>query len=148
MGSVLCRRCTGKCCRYLALPIDKPATRRDFDDMRWYLAHEKVLIFVEEGEWYIQFTTRCRHLGANHRCGIYSSRPAICREYSTSGCDYDPGGYEYEHMFTKAEQLEAFAKEFLRRKRLRARRRRERQRQAMVGGLTTGNDAVPLRVPA
>lgn len=148
MGSVLCEHCTGHCCRYLALPIDKPTGKRDFDDMRWYLTHEKVLIFVEDGEWYIQFTSPCRHLGADNRCGIYETRPAICREYSTSGCDYESGEYEYEQLFTEPEQLEAFAREFLKRKRAQARRRRERRRRAAEQSAVTGGGVVPLRVPA
>jgi uncharacterized protein len=141
MGSTLCEHCTGHCCRYVALPIDKPSTARDFDDMRWYLFHKDVLVFVEEGEWYIQFTSPCRHLGADNRCGTYRTRPGICREYSTTGCDYESGEYEYEHLFTEPEQLEAFAKEYLKQKRARARRRRERQRRLAARGL------VQLRPP-
>jgi len=30
MGSILCEHCVAACCRYLALPIDKPTTKRDF----------------------------------------------------------------------------------------------------------------------
>ncbi len=146
MGSVLCEHCTGHCCRYLALPIDKPTGKRDFDDMRWYLAHENVLIFVEDGDWYIQFTTPCRHLGVDNRCAIYDERPAICREYSTSGCEYQSGEYDYDHLFTEPEQLAVFAKEFLRRKRARARRRRERQRPA-ARSTAPRRTVVPLRVP-
>jgi len=25
--------------------------------------------------------TPCRHLTADHRCGIYANRPAVCRDY-------------------------------------------------------------------
>ncbi len=130
MGSVLCEHCNGQCCRYLALPIDKPKTRRDFDDIRWYLLHRNVLVFVEDGDWYIQFTTPCRHLGADHRCGIYDRRPAICREYATAECDYRAGEYEYDLLFTEPEQIEAFARRFIRERRLRARRRTSGRRQS------------------
>ena len=30
MGSILCEHCTGHCCKYVALPLDRPKTRRDF----------------------------------------------------------------------------------------------------------------------
>jgi len=129
MGSILCEHCNGQCCRYIALPLDKPTTKRDFDDMRWYLFHEKTLIFVEDGDWYIQFTADCRHLQADHRCAIYADRPRICRNYSTKACEYHAGEYQYEYLFTEPEQLEVFARDYLKRRRARARRlRAERNR--------------------
>jgi uncharacterized protein len=109
MGSVLCEHCTAVCCHYIALPIDKPTTRRDFDDLRWYVMHEGVAVFIEEGDWYIQFTTRCRNLLPDRRCGIYATRPAICREYKAGECDYAGGDYHYEVYLTTPEDVEAFA---------------------------------------
>ena len=47
----LCSKCTGLCCRYVSLPIETPKTRGDFDDVRWYLAHEGFSVFVDEGDW-------------------------------------------------------------------------------------------------
>ncbi len=108
MGSVLCEHCAAACCRYLALPLDEPTTARDYDDMRWYLMHEGINIFVEEGEWYIQIQTRCKHLGANNLCTIYDTRPEICREYEAKDCDYTVGTYGYDHLFTHAKQIEEF----------------------------------------
>lgn len=105
MGSILCEHCTAACCRYLAIPIDKPRTRKDYDDIRWYLLHERVAIFVEEGAWYIQFQTTCKHLGANNLCMIYETRPQICRDYEPGECDYAGGSYGYDHLFTHASQL-------------------------------------------
>ena len=109
MGSVLCEHCTAACCRYVALPIDKPRSARDYDDIRWYLMHTGVSVFVEEGDWYIQFETTCKNLGADNRCRIYESRPAICRDYEPGVCDYSGGSYEYEHLFTHPQQIEAFS---------------------------------------
>lgn len=136
MGSVLCEHCTGQCCRYIAFEIDPPESKRDFDDMRWYLLHEGVALFVEDNEWYIQFATNCRHLQPDYRCGIYETRPKICREYSTDECEYHAGEYEYQHLFTQPEQLDVFAEEFLRRKAARTaergRRRRLRRRRGAI----------------
>lgn len=126
MGSILCEHCTGHCCKYVALPLDKPKTRRDFEDMRWYLLHENVTIFVEDGDWYVQFATLCRHQQPDNRCGIYATRPTICREYSTEECEYHAGEYEYEHLFTEPEQIEVYARAFFRRRRMRAANRRKR----------------------
>ena len=108
MGSIACEHCTGACCRYLALPIDPPRTARDYDDLRWYLLHEGIGVFVEEGEWYIQIQTTCRHLGPDSRCQIYETRPAICEDYKAVNCDYGVGPYNYEHHFVHASQLERY----------------------------------------
>lgn len=106
MGSVLCEHCAAACCRYLALPLDKPTCKRDYDDMRWYLMHEGVTVFVEDGDWYVQFQTRCRNLKADNQCGVYEGRPEICREYEPDNCDYAGGSYGYDHLFTHAKQIE------------------------------------------
>lgn len=108
MGSILCEHCPGACCRYLALPLDQPTTTRDYDDIRWYLMHEDVTVFVEEGDWYIQYQTRCRNLGADNLCTIYETRPEICEEYKPNGCDYSGGTYGYDHLFTHPKQIEAY----------------------------------------
>ena len=108
MGSILCEHCTAACCRYLALPIDKPRRARDYDDIRWYLMHQGVSVFVEDGDWYIQFQTRCKNLREDNLCGVYDTRPEICREYEPGSCDYVGGDYDYDHLFTHPEQIEAF----------------------------------------
>ena len=62
MGRVLCEHCTAACCRYIAVPIDTPKNKRDFDDMRWYVIHENIAVFVEDGDWYIQIHNPCRNI--------------------------------------------------------------------------------------
>jgi len=111
MPGVLCEHCTAVCCRYIALPVDTPQTRADFDDLRWFLLHERVSIFVEDGDWYVCFHTPCRHLLPDNRCGIYATRPRICRDYDTDNCDYHLGDYEWELHFTCAEHLDDFVRE-------------------------------------
>lgn len=108
MGSILCEHCTAACCRYVAVPLDPPRTARDYDDLRWYLMHEHILVFVEEGAWYIQFSTSCRHLGTDSNCTIYEIRPDICRDYEPGNCDYVGGTYGYDHLFTHPSHVEAF----------------------------------------
>ncbi len=111
MGSILCEHCAAACCRYLALPMDKPTSRRDFDDIRWYLMHEGITVFVEEGDWYVQYQTRCKNLGADHLCQVYETRPEICREYEPGECDYTNGDYGYDHLCTHPKQIVAFYRE-------------------------------------
>ena len=110
MPGILCEHCTAACCRYIALPIDTPETQADFDDVRWFLIHERVSVFVEDGDWYIAFDTPCRHLQADHRCGVYATRPKVCRAYSTDECDYHSGDYGWEQHFTSPEHLEDYVR--------------------------------------
>jgi Fe-S-cluster containining protein len=106
MGAkIQCDRCTGLCCRYFALPIDTPKTREDHDDIRWYLCHEDITVFVEDGDWYLNVKNRCRHLDKNDRCRIYADRPAICRRYKRDDCDMTEGEYDFELHFTDDRQM-------------------------------------------
>lgn len=111
MPGILCEHCTAACCRYIALPLDTPGKKRDFDDIRWFLMHENVSVFVEDGDWYISFVTNCRHLQPDNRCGVYHTRPQICRDYSTSNCDYHSGDYGWQHHFTCPEHLDEFLRQ-------------------------------------
>lgn len=108
MGSILCEHCVAACCRYLAIPLDRPRNRRDYDDIRWYLMHESVLVFVEDGEWFIQFHTTCKNLGADNLCGVYETRPEICREYEPGECDYAGGDYGYDLLLTHPKHVEEY----------------------------------------
>lgn len=103
-GESLCDYCNAKCCRYFALPIDTPDTLKEFDFMRWFLLHEKASVFVDEESWYLLVHTVCKHLQPDNRCGIYETRPEICREYSTDNCEYDEDS-TYEKYFETAEQV-------------------------------------------
>lgn len=111
-GSNLCEFCTAKCCRYFALPIDTPTSWKDFEFIRWYLVHERASIFVDEGDWYLMVHTVCKHLQDDHRCGIYHTRPDICREYSTKNCEYEDD-WTYDHYFETAEQVYEYAEAIL-----------------------------------
>lgn len=103
-GEVLCSYCTARCCRYFAMPIDEPTTYQDMDFVRWYLLHERATVFIEDETWYLLVHTDCKHLQPDHRCGIYETRPQICRDYSTSNCEFDDDTV-YEMYFETAEQV-------------------------------------------
>lgn len=103
-GASLCEYCYAKCCRYFALPIDTPDTVKDFDYMRWFLLHDRASVFVEDESWYLLVHTTCKHLQPDYRCGIYETRPEICREYSTDNCEYDDDT-TYDKYFESAEQV-------------------------------------------
>jgi uncharacterized protein len=101
---VLCSYCTAKCCRYFALPIDTPDSVQDLDFIRWYLLHDRASVFIEDETWYLLVHTDCKHLRADHMCGIYATRPQICRDYTTESCEYDDDAV-YDMYFETAEQV-------------------------------------------
>jgi uncharacterized protein len=107
-GEVLCQHCTGKCCRYFALPIETPECWSDFDHMRWYMMHGRVSLFVDDGNWYIMIFADCQHLQEDNFCGAYETRPGICRIYTTDDCEYDNDAaheqiWEYAHAVLPAK---------------------------------------------
>jgi len=106
-----CDKCTGLCCRYFALPIETPEDKGDYDDIRWFLCHKDITVFVEKGDWYINIKNKCRHLSEkDNHCRIYPKRPRICRQYRHADCDYVEGEYDYELHFTDDKQMEEYIK--------------------------------------
>jgi len=103
-GQSLCEFCTAKCCRYFALPIETPKRFQDFEYIRWYLLHEHASVFTEDDSWFLLVHTTCKHLQDDHRCGIYETRPLICRQYTTDECEYDDD-WTYDRYFETPEQI-------------------------------------------
>lgn len=111
-GANLCEYCTAKCCRYFALPIETPDSQEDYDFIRWYLLHEHATVFVEDEAWYLLVHTECKHLQPDLRCGIYDTRPQICRDYSTDKCEYEDD-WTYDQYFETPEQVAEYAESIL-----------------------------------
>jgi len=107
-NTLLCLRCPAKCCRYLALQIDKPTKAADFEHVRWYLMHDDLFVFVESDKWYLHLYTRCGKLMEDNRCGHYDLRPTICRSYNTDDCDFTGTDYEWSHTFRTVADLDEF----------------------------------------
>jgi len=103
-GEVLCEYCTAKCCRYFALPIETPEDFEDFEYIRWYMLHDRATIFKEDDDWYLLVHTKCKHLQEDNMCGIYETRPQICRDYTTKNCEYEDD-WTYEFYLETAEQV-------------------------------------------
>lgn len=115
-GDCLCNHCSAKCCKYFALPIETPTEQKDFDYIRWYLLHEAATVFIEGEDWYLLVHTQCKHLQPDNRCGIYETRPKICREYSTEACEFEDD-YVYDRYFETPEQVEEYVDAVLQTKR-------------------------------
>jgi uncharacterized protein len=104
----LCLRCNAKCCRYLMLEIDAPTCKGDFENIRWYLCHNDITIFMEKGNhWYLHIQNACRHLTEDGRCIVYDKRPKICRSHDPADCEYD-SEYEPKLSFGTLEELDIY----------------------------------------
>jgi uncharacterized protein len=115
-GHVLCEYCTAKCCRYFALPIETPTDFEDYEFIRWFLLHDRATVFKEDGDWYLLVHTTCEHLQSDNRCGIYETRPTICREYTTKDCEYDDD-WTYDFYLETADQVAEYTEAILPKKR-------------------------------
>lgn len=75
----LCASCGGACCRYITIPLANLIgwTNRA---LPWFEARGTV---DAEGRWRIY--SPCRHLTPEGRCGIYATRPEVCRDYPVDG---------------------------------------------------------------
>ena len=108
-----CSRCGGRCCKYYTVLIDEPEDADDYDELRWFLAHEHCYIYVDEEQWHINVESRCRFLGDDGRCGIYEHRPDVCRDFGhDEECEFT-GEYDFEHTFRTLRDLEEYAREAL-----------------------------------
>jgi len=128
-----CHDCTARCCKYFALEIDPPRTPQDHDFIRWYLLHQHVVVWMQEKDWFLEVRTPCRHLQSDNSCGIYHTRPQICRDYgwpekdkpAEDPCEYFTGEGGYDLFFDSAEAFDAWSRvELDRRERRLAKRRK------------------------
>ncbi len=108
-----CIQCDALCCRYIAVEIDEPTTKQDFDNIRWYLLHKKVQVFTShDDDWYIETVTDCEWLGEDHRCLHYEDRPRLCRDHGSDEdilCEHVDSPYKL--LFKNIESFEAYLDE-------------------------------------
>ncbi len=104
-----CEACGGKCCEYIAIEIDKPTTKTDYDHIRWYLLHKKVNVFIDyDRKWYVEFRTPCEVQDSSKKCSIYEKRPKICREHGNTDGECEYYDNPYMHYFKTAREFERF----------------------------------------
>ena len=81
-------RCTGHCCRGFALEYPYERVRADY--ARWQAGDREGLIpdiaqiypmLQPLGVFRGQELFTCKHLQANGDCGIYATRPQMCRDF-------------------------------------------------------------------
>lgn len=107
-----CLECGSRCCQYTAIEIDRPTGKNDFDNIRWYLSHKSVNVFVDhDKKWHVDFRSPCENLAENHQCSIYDIRPRICRNHGNlvEECEFFDSPYLY--YFTTREEFEDYLRD-------------------------------------
>jgi Fe-S-cluster containining protein len=105
-----CTSCNGLCCRHIAMHLDTPKSKTDYDNLRWFLMHENVQVGIDhEKNWMIEMVTPCRHL-KNDRCTIYTERPRICKIFPgrDDTCEHEDPASPYSVLFNDEEALERY----------------------------------------
>ena len=96
-----CTECGGRCCKYVAIGMDKPSTKKDYDNIRWYLLHENINVFIDhDGNWFTEFRTDCSVQNSNHGCNIYVQRPEICKGHGNAEGECEFYDYPYKEYFS------------------------------------------------
>ena len=103
-----CNNCNAACCREIAIGIDTPKTKKDWEEIKWMVAHKDVNVFKDfENDWLIEFRADCNHLNENHKCTIYEKRPSVCSDHSNKECIIHSGDY-YKARFTSITDVEKY----------------------------------------
>lgn len=121
----LCQQvCGAKCCRYITVLLPAPKRKADFDELRWFVAHEGISVYVQSRRWHLEVNTRCNYLAPDNLCAIYEDRPDVCRKHDPEDCE-QAAPLEYSLRFETAEEFDRWY-----RKRRERERRKRRQRRA------------------
>ena len=122
-NKTLCDGCD-ECCRHVAVEIDKPTTKNDFENIKWYVAHKNVNVYVDwDNDWHIEFMTPCDHLNQITKlCKIYRERPKICREYSQVDCVRHSDGTAEKYYFKNLADIKKHLAKKAKRKKARAKK--------------------------
>lgn len=109
-----CTHCRGgsTCCTYLTQQIDTPRSMEDFDLLMWQISHFNTQFYKDSDGWFLLINNRCRHLHDDGRCGIYATRPQVCRDHSNDDCEFDgPAGHaDFDLYFPDYESLDNYCR--------------------------------------
>jgi len=102
-----CGFCTNStCCTYITQQIPGPRSKYDFEHLLWQVSHQDVQAYKDDDGWYLLVNRRCNHLQPDGRCGIYETRPQVCRDHSNDHCEFDqPAMDGFELFFDGYESL-------------------------------------------
>ena len=106
----LCEGC-GQCCSYVTIQIPEPEDADDWDELLWFVSHENMWVFIEDGDWFVEIFNKCMYLADDKTCKIYEKRPLVCREHGHEGCEKYGYGEAYDIVFKQPEELIRYMKE-------------------------------------
>jgi len=107
MKDLSCDGCD-ECCRYVAVEIDRPTSKKDYSDLFWHLLHKGVSVYIgHDRSWNLEFDAACTCLTKTGMCGAYEDRPEICRDYSLDACTRHSEGDYFIARFETPEELKA-----------------------------------------
>lgn len=107
-----CSKCKKSiCCNSINQKIPTPKTKEDFDHLLWQISHEGINIFKDADGWFLHIETNCSHLLPHGVCGIYETRPWVCREYDNDFCEFDESIKDAsEFFFSTHKKLEKYCR--------------------------------------
>lgn len=107
-----CSFCTGSiCCTYITQHITAPRSKKDFEHLLWQISHQNIKFYKDKDGWTLLVDSKCLHLQLNGDCGIYDTRPTICREHKNDYCEYDtPSEEGFELYFPDYDSLLVYCK--------------------------------------
>ncbi|MFH1856584.1 MAG: YkgJ family cysteine cluster protein [Candidatus Omnitrophota bacterium] len=102
--NICLEECSALCCKYFAMDITKPRTKWDINDLKWKLKHKNIHVYIINKRWCLLITSDCMYLQDDNKCGIYETRPDICRKYSHVNCEKT--GPWYDVFISSPEELD------------------------------------------
>mgnify|MGYP006306461701 CR=1 FL=1 len=104
-----CFECNQECCKSVIVEIDEPTTKRDWEDIRWKVAHKNVQVILDnEDDWCIEFVTDCDQMDEQGRCKIYEKRPDMCSSHDPDDCIVNGDGEYYKLIFKNVKEVEEY----------------------------------------
>jgi Fe-S-cluster containining protein len=108
LSTNICMSCDAGCCRTVAVQWEKPTCKKDWEQIRWLVAHKNISVYLDEDDdWLIEFKTDCTHIGKDNRCLIYDKRMPICREHPSDACEMSGDEDYYLEMYRTTEDVDA-----------------------------------------
>ena len=106
-----CEECKGACCKDVAIEMDKPKCFEDFEDIKWLIAHQNVIVYLDnENDWLVEFKTRCKFLNNRNKCKIYKERYKMCGEHEHESCVKNGQGKHHKISFRNDKDVDKYMK--------------------------------------
>ncbi len=115
-----CDGCPGMCCHDMVMPILKPRTIEDVEELKWQVQYDTVRVFIANKRWHLIVAGRCQYLDDENWCMRYDTRPDKCRDHNPPDCEFYDSYFEV--MLETPEDVQAY---FDKEKKVRAARRKK-----------------------